>query len=174
MVARLSPVLSRKISSFGFSGAGFLASYHLGVGKCLVDQGIIPGSMREFSLSSDDEEPSSRPLILAGVSSGSLIATALSAGVDPVDGMQVLLDLRQRSREAGKLDSFQPGYSLVDDVERVFSRAIRQAVGEDDEEFFLQTRIGGGRLLRIGLTDRRKMFPPLLSRNSAELSGCWT
>jgi hypothetical protein len=142
-----------RISSFGFSGAGFLACYHLGVAHCLLQQGILPkaGSSRR----EDDNRP---PVALVGVSGGALIAAAVSAGVHPYDGMDAVLQVSKRSREAGRLDALQPGFSLIDVAEEYFSRLLRQAV-QDDPDLFLQ-RIDHGRLLRIGLTDRR-VFPPV-------------
>ena len=142
-----------QISSFGFSGAGFLACYHLGVAHCLLQQGILPeaGSVRR----EDDGRP---PVILAGVSGGALIAAAVSAGVHPDDGMDAVLQVAKRTRQAGRLDALQPGFSLIDVAEEYFSPLLRQAV-QDDPDYFLQ-RIDHGRLLRIGLTDRR-VFPPI-------------
>jgi hypothetical protein len=143
------------ISSFGFSGAGFLACYHLGVAHCLLQQGILPkaGSVRRQD--DDDDRP---PVVLAGVSAGALIAAAVSAGVHPDDGMDAVFQVAKRTRQAGRLDALQPGFSLIDVAEEYFSPLLRQAV-QDDPDYFLQ-RIDHGRLLRIGLTDRR-VFPPV-------------
>jgi hypothetical protein len=97
-------------------------------------------------------------VVLAGVSAGALVAAAVSAGVDPADGMDAVLQVAKRTRQAGRLDALQPGFSLVDVAEEYFSPLLRQAV-QDDPGYFLQ-RINHGRLLRIGLTDRRE-FPPV-------------
>lgn len=138
--------LIQKVSSIGFSGAGFLLCYHLGVAKCFQEQRILP---RKGEL---------RPTIpLTGVSGGALVAAAVSAGIDPDVGMQETLEVSSLARKAGVLDSLQPGFSLVDLVHDRISPLLRDAVF-GDSDYFLQ-RIDHGRLLRIGLTDRR-IFPP--------------
>lgn len=144
---RLSP---SKMSSFGFSGAGFLAAYHMGVSKCLIDQGILP---KQGFRSTDAD----RLVALTGVSAGAIVATATMAGVDPEEGLEAVIQVSRQTRDAGGyLDTLSPSTSLVDTAEKHVGRLVRQAV-YDDEEYFLE-RIKGR--LRIGLTDRR-VFPPL-------------
>jgi hypothetical protein len=141
-----------RISSFGFSGSGFLACYQFGVAHCLLQQGILPeaGSVRR----EDDNRP---PVALAGVSGGALVAAAVAAGVHPDDGMDAVLQVAKRTRQAGRLDALQPGFSLIDVAEEYFAPLLQNAV-QDDPDYFLQ-RIDHGRLLRIGLTDRRVFLP---------------
>jgi hypothetical protein len=140
----------KRISSVGFSGAGFLACYHLGVVSCLTDQGVLFGRT-----CSSDGYRSSDSVVLTGVSGGALVAAAVVAGIDVATGMQTVLNVSQAARCAGRLDALQPGFSLIDVVEGEFSRLFREAVRADPEAF-LQRACQG---LRIGLTDRR-VFPP--------------
>lgn len=101
-----SSQLSRKVSSFGFSGAGFLTCYHLGVAECLIHRGVFPGS---GEIAKDDILHS--PVILTGVSGGALVAAAISVGIRPVDGMNAMLDVAEHTRKAGGLlDHLHPGY----------------------------------------------------------------
>lgn len=161
----------RRISSFGFSGAGFLACYHLGVAKCLMDQGILH---KRGVLARDDDDANKQntsSVALTGVSAGAIISAAMIAGVCPEQGMQAVMEVSRRTRDTGGyLDALSPNCSLVDEMEEHLGRLIRESVYED-EEYFLK-RIhnnnssnnaatgGGGSLLRIGLTDRR-VFPPV-------------
>jgi predicted acylesterase/phospholipase RssA len=141
-----------KVSSFGFSGAGFLAAYHLGVAKCLMEQEILsPAGVHSSA---------SYPAVaLTGVSAGAIVSAAVSAGVDPDDGLKAVMKVAQRTRAAGGyLDAFSPNCSLIDLAEEHLGSLIRDAVYQD-EECFLE-RINRGSLLRIGLTDRR-VFPPV-------------
>eukprot|EP00977_Amphora_coffeiformis_P022770 scaffold11454_cov168-Amphora_coffeaeformis.AAC.20 len=133
-----------KISSFGFSGAGFLASYHLGVVKCLQERGLLTS---EKSL-----------VPLTGVSAGALVAASIAAGMDADDGMETVLEIARKARQAGRLMALQPGFSLVDVMEAEVRERLHKAVGSDNEEFL--RRIDHGRNLRIGLTDRR-VWPPV-------------
>ena len=86
-------------SSIGFSGAGFLTCYHIGAVQCLMDQNYLPS----FHHQDDDAMPT-----LTGVSGGGLIASAISAGVSPDDGMEALLTLCQQNQNQ-TLDAFTPG-----------------------------------------------------------------
>lgn len=138
--------MALRISSFGFSGAGFLAAYHLGVAQCLIDQGILPKSGYR-----DAKDPYP-PLI--GVSAGALLSAAVVAGVDPQVGMELVLESGRKARE-GYFDVLHPGFSLIDVAEQNLRRALEHAIDGDDE--FL-TKLNGR--LRIGLTDRR-VFPPV-------------
>jgi len=134
---RPTVVLRRPISSFGFSGAGFLACYHLGVAQCLLDHKILQSSTE-----------------LVGVSAGALISAALIANVNLEDGMQAVLEISRTTRRH-RLDALQPGYSLIDVVDRYFGNMIEKAA--DDPEHFLKQ---ANQYLRVGLTDRR-VFPPI-------------
>lgn len=137
--------MSRKaLSSFGFSGSGFLAVYHLGVTKCLLEHGHLNLGGKE------------RPM-LTGVSGGALTIAGIAAGVDPDDGMQTTLDVAKRTRQEGFLDAFQPRFSLVDQVEERLLNDMRRAMNNDEERFL--DRIDGGTLLRIGLSERLLEIP---------------
>lgn len=150
----------KQITSIGFSGAGFLACYHLGVVSCLIDHGVLLPPRT----GGGDSNSTSRAavviheqIVLTGVSAGSLVAAAVVAGVDVATGMQSVLNVSRTTRqEAGRLDALQPGFSLIDVVEREFGQLLRQAVREDPESFLQRVNRG----LRIGLTDRR-VFPPV-------------
>jgi predicted acylesterase/phospholipase RssA len=92
---------SRLIPSFGFSGAGFLTCYHLGVAQLLLKHGLLvkPG---QFA--------SARSPTLTGVSGGALVAAVVSVGVHPEDAMQASLEVARRTRHAGGvLDALHPG-----------------------------------------------------------------
>jgi hypothetical protein len=164
-----SPALIDSLPSYGFSGAGFLGSYHVGVAACLHKQGLLPDP-------NDDSSP--RPLV-TGVSAGSMIAAATLAGVNPEDdGMEVVLEATRRTRNLVKsssgvaldfnisLDVLTPGFSLIDQVEEPFREAMVKALGgtisslhyDIDPELF--KRRFPAHILRIGLTDRRALWPP--------------
>ena len=102
-----APIVARHLSSFGFSGAGFLACYHLGVAQCLVKHGIL---LQPGRLSSENNIQNSP--VLTGVSGGALVAAAVSAGIDlEQDGMNACLEIAKRTRAAGGLlDALYPGY----------------------------------------------------------------
>lgn len=140
-------ISKRFFTSISFSGAGFLACYHLGVAECLLRQKLL-------SLSSSQDDDSS-PMIVTGVSGGALVASAVLAGVTPADGMSAALAISQATRKH-RLDALQPGFSLVDEMYTHFQQLVRDAVQEDPELFL--KRVNGK--LRIGLTDRR-VFPPV-------------
>lgn len=154
--------------SFGFSGAGFLGSYHVGVASCLHKHGILPNS---------DEGTNNKMPILTGVSAGSMISAAICAGVQPEpDGMEVVLTAARRTRELQtnrnvSFDVLTPGFSLIDQVEGPFRDAMVKALGgycETDEStgittihdidptLFASRFPQGG--LRIGITDRRGLL----------------
>ena len=144
------------ITSIGFSGAGFLTCYHLGVADCLLQQGILTKS---------GEKPLPSSPILTGVSGGALCAAGMTAGVSPENGMNNLLHVTNITTQQGRLDALTPGYSLIDQVEANFAQSLKQALGgtsddcyEDYDVELLQERLKNSRL-RIGFTDRR-VFPP--------------
>lgn len=94
--------IGRSISSFGFSGAGFLTCYHLGVAECLLKNGLL---LPKGALPLDHRTP-----ILTGVSGGALVATAVSLGVSPEDAMRATLAIAAQTRQAGGfLDHLKPG-----------------------------------------------------------------
>lgn len=155
--------------SYGFSGAGFLGCYHVGVAACLRKHGHLP----------HPESKGVMPL-LTGVSAGSMISAAIVVGVDPeVDGMEIVLEAARRTRKLSKqfsttipLDALTPGLSLIDQVEGPFREALVKALGgycvmdettgkftihDIDPEIFGR-RVQPG-LLRIGLTDKRGLWP---------------
>jgi hypothetical protein len=144
MAQSTNKVLSRSISSIGFSGAGFLASYHLGAAQCLIDHGFYDKNRR-----GKDQIP------LIGVSGGALTIAAISAGVNCSDGMAVCLDVSRQARQSN-LDILRPGFSMLDVMENHLTRLLHDAI-DGDEESYLQ-QIEYGQLLRIGLTDRRSFF----------------
>ena len=71
-------------------------------------------------------------------------------------GMQAVLNVSHATRLAGRLDALQPGFSLIDVVEKEYGQLLRDAVHQDPESFLRRANQG----LRIGMTDRR-VFPPL-------------
>ncbi len=163
------------LPSFGFSGAGFLGCYHVGVAAALETHGYIGYK--------NNTQQTPAPL-LTGVSAGSMIAASIHAGVPPdPDGMEVVLTAARRTRELpiSILDALTPGYSLIDAVEGPFRMAIVKAMGgtlpskqpRSSDDFSLDSlydvdpdlfrrRFPTGSL-RIGLTDKRALlssFPP--------------
>ena len=170
------------IPSIGFSGAGFLGCYHVGVAASLHKHGIIPNP------TDDDSYDTNKMPLLTGVSAGSMIASATLAGVNPEpDGMEVVLTAARRTRELQNkqklinLDVLTPGFSLIDQVESPFREALVKALGgycetdksgnttihDIDPELFARRFSNGS--LRIGLTDRRGLWPPPLPFNSSRL-----
>ena len=170
------------IPSIGFSGAGFLGCYHVGVAACLHKHSILPDPKN------DDSYDTNKMPLLTGVSAGSMIAAATLAGVNPEpDGMEVVLTAARRTRELQNkqqlinLDVLTPGFSLIDQVEIPFKEALVKALGgycktdtsgnttihDIDPELFAR-RFSNG-TLRIGLTDRRGLWPPPLPFNSSRL-----
>lgn len=174
------------LPSIGFSGAGFLGCYHVGVAACLKRQGWL--CLDDTANKTTTIQPTTiKPLatLLTGVSAGSMIAAATAAGVAPEpDGMDVVLTAARRTRELSKksplptFDALTPGYSLIDAVEGSFREAIVGALGgtlpsqsqqqqceidcssdslyDIDPELF-QRRFPKGSL-RIGLTDKRALL----------------
>ena len=138
--------------SIGFSGAGFLTAYHLGVAECLIRNAIL-----------SSKGPSA--LTLTGVSGGALVSAAVSTGVAPEDGMEALLDI-SRCAQSNRLDTLTPGFSLIDHMEDVFSTLIKTALGGTqsnklgDYDLNLLKKCCNNGKLRIGLTDRR-VFPQI-------------
>ena len=173
------------IPSIGFSGAGFLGCYHVGVAAALEKHGWIGYTNydRNTMQNNMQQTPSSAPL-LTGVSAGSMMAASIHAGVSPEpDGMEVVLTAARRTRELpiSILDALTPGYSLIDAVEGPFRMAIVKAMGgtlpskqprssddysldslyDVDPDLFRRRFPTGS--LRIGLTDKRALlssFPP--------------
>jgi hypothetical protein len=139
-----------RLPSVGFSGAGFLGCYHLGVADCLVKHGILLGPIETTSPTDSSSSP-----ILLGASAGAIVAASIYAGIRAEDGMNIVFEIRRRVKEqGGKLDVLYPGISLVDHVWDLMFPAIQEAVGNDEER--LLRRIGGSNRLRIALTCRSK------------------
>mmetsp|Transcript_3962 Transcript_3962/g.9076 ORF Transcript_3962/g.9076 Transcript_3962/m.9076 type:complete len:406 (+) Transcript_3962:72-1289(+) len=174
----------QKLASISFSGAGFLGCYHMGAAACLLDQGYLlcpddiprnEGENSSIGASSPSYPAITSPPILTGVSAGSIVSAALSAGVTPDTGMSTVIEIAQRTRDkGGTLDILRPGFSLVDQVEDLLRMNMKRALGgtgnaadDYDRELFLK-RIRGGRNLRIGLTDKRKLPIPGVIRDLPE------
>lgn len=97
---------AKTLPSLGFSGAGFLTSYHLGAADCLLKRGfLLPrGELPE------QQQQRLTPPVLTGVSGGALVATAVSIGVRPEDGMAATLAIADYTRKTGGiLDHLRPG-----------------------------------------------------------------
>jgi hypothetical protein len=107
-------------------------------------------------------EPQEKSVPLVGVSAGALVSSAVAAGIDPEEGMTMVLQV-SRETKSRYLDVLHPGYSLIDAAERHFAPLMRSV----NQDRFLQ-RIQSNRksLLRIGLTDRR-VFPPVAQNPKA-------
>ena len=176
----------RLISSIGFSGAGFLIAYHLGVASCFNDQQLLhlsqppknnnnnksssfqqntnneikPNHPNDTNLRHHHKQNQNRLVRLTGVSAGSIVAASLLAQVNPAtDGMNAVLQISHMTRErARSFDALQPGFSLIDVVESVLKPLLYNATKEDPESFLQHINTHG--LLRVGLTDRR-IFPPI-------------
>ena len=123
-------------SSLGFSGAGFLAAYHLGVLRALQQHHCTKKNQR-----------------LTGVSAGALVATAVAAGLEAHAGLETVLEIAAATRRAGPLHTLQPYYSLVDVTEEALRR--RLCDNNHDNHKWIQDLQDGTTTLRIGLTDRR-------------------
>jgi hypothetical protein len=161
------------VSSIGFSGAGFLAAYHLGVVSALQRHGVLvsyaplnaddtgrdPPTIESSSSSPSSSSSSTALPVLMGVSAGSLVAAATLAGIGPETGMQAILSVSRTTRQENRyLDTLSPGFSLVDLCSHVFGQLLRDALPTRQAELaFVQL---ANRKLRIGLTDRR-VFPPV-------------
>lgn len=154
MIRAASSALKQSaLSSIGFSGAGFLTCYHLGVAECLLQHGFLSKSSSRSST------------MLTGVSGGALCAAGVAVGVSPDDGMATLLHVQQSTVQQGRLDALTPGFSLIDQVEEVIARDMKRSLGgtaskhyQDYDIELLQKRLKNS-VLRIGVTDRR-VFPP--------------
>jgi predicted acylesterase/phospholipase RssA len=114
-------------SSFGFSGAGFLTCYHLGVAECLLkhghllQRGQLPTSksndtttvtvtVTDTDNNNNKDTMMSSPM-LTGVSGGALVAAAVSIGIRPEDGMNAMAEIVRRTRSVGgMMDHLRPGY----------------------------------------------------------------
>jgi len=73
----------------------------------------------------------------------------------------------ETKQKGGVLDSFRPGFSLIDQVEKVLFPALNHALDGDEE--LLQRRIQsphGKSLLRIALTDRNDLFSSTSSQDT--------
>ncbi|KAL7446383.1 hypothetical protein ACHAXM_010169 [Skeletonema potamos] len=175
------------LPSIGFSGAGFLGCYHVGVAACLQQHGWLGSDDLSHKKNHNTIPTTMKPLapLLTGVSAGSMIAAATAAGVVPdPDGMDVVLTAARRTRELSSksplptLDALTPGYSLIDAVEGTFREAIVKALGGslpsqsqqqrrdydysldslyDIDPALFQRRFPTGSL-RIGLTDKRALL----------------
>lgn len=170
VLARLQRSHRRNISSsIGFSGAGFLIAYHLGVAACLSDQLIALSASTAVSTKTDVQPQSNTNdrcrIRFTGVSSGSIVAAALLANVDPeTDGIQTVYDIYTRVQQQTSnslFNTLQPGFSLIDIVEEIFTKLLLTSISNhfNDSTEFIQI-INRQQLLRIGLTDRR-IFPPI-------------
>ena len=149
-IAQLS---SKRVFSIGFSGAGFMGSYHVGVAACLIQYGILP------SFSADDGNQGKIRFKLTGVSAGSLISSAVIAGVKMEDAMDVVMGVGRSVRQkCGIMDVLTPGFSLVDEVETLMKPILKQALNGGDCNL-LQKRLmsNEGSRLRIGFTDVKMM-----------------
>jgi len=164
MTTAAASTLSRKaITSIGFSGAGFLTCYHLGVADCLLQHGILLKGGETPSSSLAQQTPL---MTLTGVSGGALCAAGLAVGVSPEEGMNTVLHITNKTTQQGRLDALTPGYSLIDQVEVNFTNSLQQALGGNDYDVeLLQERLKCSRL-RIGFTDRR-VFPPFANNTRA-------
>jgi len=102
----ISSRIGQRVSSFGFSGAGFLTCYHLGVAECLLQR----GALNLFHEDPANDGRGHNPVIVTGVSGGALVATAISIGIQPTDGMNIMIDVAEHARRSGGLlDHLKPG-----------------------------------------------------------------
>lgn len=157
------------LPSVGFSGAGFLGAYHVGVASCLLKHNHLLQPMErinheEYNKSEKESKINiSKPPLLTGVSAGAIVSAAISAGVKGDDAMNVLYEINERTNTKSNaiLNSLTPGFSLLDQVEDVITSAMQVALGgsadnpNDYDNDLLMNRIDHGRLLRIGITDTR-------------------
>lgn len=143
------------LTSFSFSGAGFLGSYHAGVYQCLLKHNHVLKPLERL-------EPDAKSPVLTGVSAGALISAAISAGVTPESAMNVILEVANRTREkGGLLDTLAPNFSLIDQLDDLLEVEMQKALGgsENENDYdldLLLNRIQHGKLLHIGLTDKKK------------------
>jgi len=148
------------IPSISFSGAGFLGVYHAGVYACLQKHNHVLQPLERLSPDSAKAAP-----IITGVSAGAIISAAISAGVTPDAAMNVVLQVAERTRsKGGLLDVLRPGFSLIDQLDDLLVLEMQKALGgsgdqdspNDYDNELLLNRIQNGKLLHIGLTDRKK------------------
>ena len=96
---------SHSIPSFGFSGAGFLTCYHLGVADCLTRN----GKLLEITRLPKDDSP-----LMTGVSGGALASAAVGVGIAPEDCMNAVSEIVRRTRTVGGImDHLRPGYVTI-------------------------------------------------------------
>ena len=155
------------LPSIGFSGAGFLGAYHVGVASCLLKHNHLLQPMERINYDEYNKVEKgsiiSRPPLLTGVSAGAIVSAAISAGVRSDDAMNVLYEINDRTNTKSNviLNSLTPGFSLLDQVEDVITSAMQVALGgsadnpNDYDNDLLMNRIDHGKLLRIGIMDAR-------------------
>lgn len=149
------PTKPKLLTSFSFSGAGFLGSYHAGVYQCLLKHNHLLKPLETL-------EPDAKSPVLTGVSAGALISAAISAGVEPESAMNVILEVAKRTREkGGLLDTLAPNFSLIDQLDDLLEIEMQKALGGSESENdydldLLLNRIQHGKLLHIGLTDKKR------------------
>lgn len=155
-----------QIPSVSFSGAGFLGAYHAGVYASLLKHGYVLKPMETIPEDEEKNETYLNAPILTGVSAGALISAAIGTGVHPDLCMNIVLQISEATRKkSGVLDVLTPGFSLIDQLEEPMRVEMRTALGgsasgdkDDYDNDLLLNRIRNGKLLRIGLTDQRKLF----------------
>jgi len=128
-------------SSVGFSGAGFMGCYHIGVASCFQDHGVF----------CDPE------MIVSGVSAGGLVAAGVVFRVEAEDAMEVTLEMARRTRNTfggPVMTALKPGGSLVDLVHELSGARLRKVMLGRSEDLSNETLN-----LRIGVTehDRKTM-----------------
>ena len=107
------------LPSIGFSGAGFLGCYHVGVAACLKRQGWLgldDDNSSATQHSTTFQSTTIKPLVplLTGVSAGSMVAAATAAGIEPEpDGMEVVLTAARRTRELSKKNQLLPTFDAL-------------------------------------------------------------
>jgi predicted acylesterase/phospholipase RssA len=98
------------LPSFGFSGAGFLTCYHLGAADCLLKRGVLLPRGELPVYDDNNKNDNKKPVLLTGVSGGAMVATAVSIGMSPEDGMRATLNIAENSRKTGGiLNHLRPG-----------------------------------------------------------------
>lgn len=152
------------IQSIGYSGAGFLGCYHLGVTQCLIDHHHIIPPTRSGGGNNNNKNNSDAVVRFTGVSAGALTIAAITAGVTCTDGMNLCYDINHQTQQlcSRSLDVLHPGFSLVDIVEDNLKHRIKDSIeqhfyGGEDEYIQYINSFGG--ILRIGLSDRRYLLP---------------
>ena len=134
------PTTVLPISSIGFSGAGLLVPYQLGVVQALQDYGILWSNNTTSSTISSKRNR----IPLFGCSGGALTAACISAGVTCEEGMEACLQVNSQLRKLNMtFDVLQPGFSLIDTMEPYFITLLQSAVNRNcygDEQQFLQQK----------------------------------